>query len=149
IGLELWIAVTMAVVSAFTGYMEYNQMEDTLISYNQALANLESLKVWWEAQDKDKQEIPAVREKLVTKAEDVLNAELLRWIQAMESVLESEEGMGGGKDEEITDGTFTGPTDGPDSGVEEDLSEPRDLSPEDLAEISDELEEKFDLDEED
>lgn len=153
-GQEIWIAVTTAAVSAFTGYMEYNQMEDTLISYNQALANLETIQIWWRAQDKEKQNMPTTRDLVVAKTEDVLNAELLRWIQTMESVLETEVGGGGDKDlpevveEEITDGTYIGPTDGPDFGNSDDLEAPRDLSPEELADISDELEVRYDLEDE-
>ena len=169
IGLDIWIAVTSSLTAAFTSYMEYHQMEETLTSYNQALATLESIKFWWIALGEKKQQNPENLKKLIDKTEEILNAERLRWIQSMEAVLEDDDkieldGVGGGEDnkndsgssdkeeqpkEEITDGTFTAPTDGPDSADTEDMNEPRDLSPEDLAEISDELEEKYDLNEED
>jgi hypothetical protein len=47
IGLELWVALTSTIVSVFTIYLQYNQIENILIKYNQALMQLNNIKTWW------------------------------------------------------------------------------------------------------
>ncbi len=140
IGEKPWIALTTAVVAALTSFLEYNQLENTVTSYNQSLADLEAIGIWWRALPNFKR-TPAAKEMLVRKTEEVLNAESLRWIRNMKDALKELDEqlpneLGGGtesiaKHVEITDGTYYGPTDTP---MRPNL-EPRDLTPEELAHI--------------
>ena len=73
---ELWVALTVALVSLFTAFLEYRQVQSTLIQYNQAVTNLENLQNWWitlPLDDKKKQENI---DKLVDTSETILNSEL-------------------------------------------------------------------------
>ena len=49
VGLELWVALTTALVAAFTTYLQYRQVEGTLTQYNQAATNLANVQTWWMA----------------------------------------------------------------------------------------------------
>jgi hypothetical protein len=87
VGYELWVALTVAVVALFTTFLEYRQIQNTLIQYNQAVTNLENLQNWWIAlpmDDKKKQENV---DKLVDSAETILNSELTGWVQQMQSAM--------------------------------------------------------------
>jgi hypothetical protein len=85
--LELWVALTVAMVSLFTAFLEYRQVQSTLIQYNQAVTNLENLQNWWitlPLDDKKKQENI---DKLVDTSETILNSELTGWVQQMQSAM--------------------------------------------------------------
>jgi hypothetical protein len=85
---EVWIAVTTAIVGAITSYIEYNQYEKTLTSYNMAATDLESIHIWWRAlPDVDKYS-PEIYEKLVSHAESVMEDETQRWIHTIQDALE-------------------------------------------------------------
>ena len=87
IGFEVWIAVTVALAGAFVSFLALKQVEDTLVAYNQAAANLEGIRIWWHAlpdEDKAKQEN---KEKLVQNTEMVLQTELAGWVQEMRDAL--------------------------------------------------------------
>ncbi|MBN1219317.1 MAG: DUF4231 domain-containing protein [Anaerolineae bacterium] len=87
IGLEIWIAVTVAIAGALTALLELRQTETTLTIYNQAAADLESVRLWWYAlPDKQKAE-PRNFEKLVENTEDVLQSEHAGWVQEMRDAL--------------------------------------------------------------
>jgi SMODS and SLOG-associating 2TM effector domain 1 len=45
VGLELWIALTTALVGAFTTYLEAEQVENSLMLYNQAATDLSTIRV--------------------------------------------------------------------------------------------------------
>jgi hypothetical protein len=87
IGHEVWIAVTVALASAFASFLESKQVETTLVAYNQAATDLEGIRIWWHAlpeEDKAKQEN---KEKLVEYTETVLRTELAGWVQEMRDAL--------------------------------------------------------------
>ena len=87
LGWELWIALTTALVGAFMTVVQYKQIENSLIQYNQTAADLANLKLWWTAlsdEDKDKSENKI---KLVENTEKILEKELTGWIQTMEDAL--------------------------------------------------------------
>ena len=81
------MALTVALVSLFTAFLEYRQVQSTLIQYNQAVTNLENLQNWWitlPLDDKKKQENI---DKLVDTSETILNSELTGWVQQMQSAM--------------------------------------------------------------
>lgn len=88
-GLEIWIAATTAIVGAITTYLEYNQYENTLIGYNQAARDLESIRMWWRATPALEKEDHSTFERLVENTEKVLANEHGSWIQNMKDALEA------------------------------------------------------------
>ena len=87
LGWELWIALTTALVAAFMTVLQYKQIENSLIQYNQTATYLANVKLWWTAlsdEDKDKSENKI---KLVENTEKILGKELTGWIQTMEDAL--------------------------------------------------------------
>jgi SLOG in TRPM, prokaryote/SMODS and SLOG-associating 2TM effector domain 1/Protein of unknown function (DUF4231) len=87
IGLELWIAVTIALVGAFTTYLEAMQLENTLMLYNQAATDLAVIKAWWLALPPDEQFRQETIDRLVTRAERIMRAELTGWVQEMQDAM--------------------------------------------------------------
>jgi len=81
IGYEAWVAVTIAWASALASYLEFNQAERTLISYNRAAAGIEAVQIWWHAQPAAQRQ--ANYGKLVENTERVLHTELAGWVQEM------------------------------------------------------------------
>lgn len=103
LGLEIWVAVTVALGGALTSLLQLQADEQTLISYNQAATDLEGVRIWWHAlpeEDRNKQEN---KNKLVRYTEGVLQTELAGWVQQMMDALSDlyeEEGNGDGKETE-------------------------------------------------
>jgi hypothetical protein len=86
-GAELWIPVATAMVIAITSYLGFHQLEETLKKYNQAEANLSSLRAWWAALSPEQKKDAGNIEKLVTHTERVLATELSGWVQEMQNAL--------------------------------------------------------------
>ncbi len=87
LGLEVWIAATTSIVAAITSYIEYNQYEATLKSYNMSAMDLESIRIWWRALPANTKISQSIYDKLVSSAEGVMQAESQRWIQNMQDAL--------------------------------------------------------------
>jgi len=87
IGFELWIAVTTAVVGAVTTYLEYNQVENTLLHYNQAASDLETIRRWWVSLPADAKLKQANVDKLVDQAEGIMQTESTGWLQEMQDAM--------------------------------------------------------------
>jgi SMODS and SLOG-associating 2TM effector domain 1 len=87
IGLELWIAVTTALAGAFTAYLEAMQLETSLMLYNQAATDLAAIKTWWLALPPNEQFRQATVDRLVTRAEQIMQAELSGWVQEMQDAM--------------------------------------------------------------
>ena len=85
---EIWIAVTTAIVGAIASYIEYNQYEKMLTSYNMATTDLESIRIWWRALPEDEKQNQETYEKLVSHVEGVMEDEAQRWIYTIEDTLE-------------------------------------------------------------
>jgi hypothetical protein len=83
IGLELWVTLTTTFVSVFTIYLQYNQVENTLLKYNQALNGLTNIKVWWSSLGENERNDIKNRDKLVISTEQILMAEHQSWVQNM------------------------------------------------------------------
>jgi SLOG in TRPM, prokaryote/SMODS and SLOG-associating 2TM effector domain 1/Protein of unknown function (DUF4231) len=87
VGFELWIALTTAVVAAATTYLEYEQVESTLLHYNQAASGLETVREWWIALPVEAQVRQANVDRLVEHAEKVMQSEQTGWVQEMQDAL--------------------------------------------------------------
>jgi hypothetical protein len=87
IGLELWIAVTTALVGAFATYLEAMQLENSLMLYNQAATDLAAIKAWWLALPPDAQLLQENLDRLVARAERIMQAELTGWVQEMQDAM--------------------------------------------------------------
>jgi len=88
-GWPVWIALTTAVVAAFTTYLGYMQVENTLTKYNQAATDLENVKGWWNALSSSEQAMTKNIQLLVDHTEEVLQTELDGWVQQMKDALET------------------------------------------------------------
>lgn len=138
--LELWVPLTTVLVGAFSTYLGYQQVENTLMQYNQARTDLANLQVWWTALSDKEKAIPENFDTLVRKAEKIFQTERSGWVQQMEDALEdlSEQQLdkpSGGTSE--TGGEEEKP---PDS--EEDLSgQQPETTPEETPETDDEEQE--------
>lgn len=89
IGLELWVALTTSIVGIFTTYLEYLQVENTLMIYNQAISSLTDIKTWWSILPQEQKVIKENIQKLLDSAENIFQAEQNRWMQNMETALET------------------------------------------------------------
>ncbi|HSF49944.1 MAG TPA: DUF4231 domain-containing protein [Nitrososphaeraceae archaeon] len=81
LGLELWVALTSTIVSVFTIYLQYNQIENTLIKYNQALTQLNNIKAWWSILSEEQKKDPLNIDKLINATELTLVTEHQTWIK--------------------------------------------------------------------
>jgi len=87
IGLELWVALTATFVSVFTIYLQYNQIENTLIKYNQSLNGLNNIQVWWASLTDNERNDIKNRDKLVNATEQILMMEHQVWVQNMKQAV--------------------------------------------------------------
>lgn len=87
IKLELWVALTSSIVSVLAIYIQYNQIENLIIKYNQAATYLENIRIWWSSLNSEKQRRDENFEKLVTSAEEVMQAEHSTWQQNMRNAV--------------------------------------------------------------
>jgi hypothetical protein len=90
VGLEIWIAVTIALMGALTTFLEFKRVETTLTAYNQAATDLDSIRTWWRAlpdEDKKGEKKQENFEKLVKNTEAVIQSEHAGWVQEMRDAL--------------------------------------------------------------
>jgi SLOG in TRPM, prokaryote/SMODS and SLOG-associating 2TM effector domain 1/Protein of unknown function (DUF4231) len=84
---DLWIALTTALVTACTTYLGYQQIENTLMKYNQAATDLANVQGWWMALSLDERANQQNVDKLVEHTEKILASELTGWVQEMHDAL--------------------------------------------------------------
>jgi hypothetical protein len=87
INLDLWIAVTTALATALTTYLSYQQVENTLMIYNQSATDLANVRAWWLALTAEQQAIQANIDKLVGHTEQITKKEHAGWVQDMQDAL--------------------------------------------------------------
>jgi hypothetical protein len=87
IEMQLWIAVTIAISTAITSFLEYRQVENTLIKYNQVATDLYNTKAWWSALSPAERSDPKNKNILVENTENILHIELAGWVKQMEDTL--------------------------------------------------------------
>ena len=84
---EIWVAVSSSMAAAFTSFLEFNRVESTLISCNQAASDLYNIRAWWRALPAESQAHAANVEALVMNVESVIQAENAGWVQEMRDAL--------------------------------------------------------------
>ena len=86
-GLELWIALTSALVAGLGSYLEYQQIENTLLKYNKASSELADVRSWWTALSAAEQERQENIDTLIGMTERTLHSEFSGWAQEMQDTL--------------------------------------------------------------
>lgn len=89
LGLELWIALTGALVTALGTYLEYQQIEATLLTHNQAASELANVRSWWIALSAAEQEEQSNIDMLVQQTERILYSEFSGWMQDMQDAFDA------------------------------------------------------------
>ena len=87
IGQEVLVAITTAVAGAYTTYREAWQLETTIVLYNQAAANLASIRGWWSALSPAAQGRQQALDRLVESTERIVRAEQAGWVQEMQDAM--------------------------------------------------------------
>ncbi len=87
IGFELWIALTTALVTAFTTFLEYQKTEEKLMRYNQTATDLANIERWWVALSPEEQADPGNINKLVGQTETSIHQEHAAWVQDMQDAM--------------------------------------------------------------
>ncbi|MBF9222686.1 DUF4231 domain-containing protein [Hymenobacter ruricola] len=87
IGMQIWIALTTAVVAGIGTYLGYRQVGTNLGKYNLAATNLANVRAWWLALPPEDRSTAASADTLVEKTEQVLQIDLEGWVQHMQNAL--------------------------------------------------------------
>jgi len=97
---DVWVALTIAIAALLATRLEMDQVESTIIQYNQALTGLKNVSSWWKALSKWEKERSANIDLLVDQTETTLAGELAGWVQQMQSALDklTEKEQAQGKD---------------------------------------------------
>ena len=88
INFEVWVALTTALATAFTNKLEIDQVENSLVQYNIALANLRNVQSWWKGLTPWEKSRPKNLDLLVDRTERALERETAGWVQQMQSTLD-------------------------------------------------------------
>jgi hypothetical protein len=67
--------------------MEYKQLENLLMRYNQATTDLENVRAWWIALTPTAQSSQKNIDSLVHYTESILKTEIVGWVREMQDVL--------------------------------------------------------------
>ncbi|MEL6822098.1 MAG: SLATT domain-containing protein, partial [Calditrichota bacterium] len=86
-GLEIWIAVTTAIAVAIGTKLQFDQVEESLMIYNQAGTDLENVIEWWEALSPLQRKQRRYFNKMVETTEQILEGETKGWSQNMTDAL--------------------------------------------------------------
>jgi hypothetical protein len=86
--LDVWVALATATVSALATKLQTDQVENSLVQYNQALAALRAIELWWTALSNWEKSRQKNIDLLVDQTERTLEAEMAGWVQQMQSALE-------------------------------------------------------------
>ena len=87
VNLQIWVAVSGALSAALISTLEFQRIETTLVSCNQAANDLYSIRAWWRALSPDSQLNHQNLERLVSLTENVIQAENAGWVQEMRDAL--------------------------------------------------------------
>jgi TRPM family ion channel/conflict system pore-forming effector with SLATT domain/uncharacterized protein DUF4231 len=85
---QISIALTTTLVATFVSFLEYKQIENTLIKYNQTRIELENIKSWWDSLTNSERAKKEKKDELVQRTEDVLRTELSGWIRQMQVTID-------------------------------------------------------------
>jgi hypothetical protein len=87
VGLEVWIALATVLAVACATYLDYQQVERTVLLFNQAETELANVEGWWNALPPEEQAQARNIDRLVNETESVLAAENASWVQQMKNAL--------------------------------------------------------------
>ncbi|HEX4750322.1 MAG TPA: DUF4231 domain-containing protein [Bryobacteraceae bacterium] len=85
---DVWVAVATAVVTALATKLQTDQVENTLVQYNQALTALRNIQSWWQGLSNWERSRRRNIDVLVDQTERTLESETAGWVQQMQSALE-------------------------------------------------------------
>lgn len=85
---DVWVALTTAVAATLTTRLETDQVENTLVQYNQALIGLRNIESWWKALSQWEKGRRRNIDLLVEQTETTLEGELAGWVQQMQTALD-------------------------------------------------------------
>ncbi|WP_263351948.1 DUF4231 domain-containing protein [Acidicapsa acidisoli] len=88
IKLDLWVAFTTALATAFASKLELDQVETSLVQYNAALMSLRNIESWWKGLSPWERTRQKNIDLLVDQTETTLEHETAGWVQKMQSTLE-------------------------------------------------------------
>lgn len=83
-----WVALTTALATAFAAKLEIDQVQNSLVQYNQALSGLRDLRVWWRSLSEWDKAAAKNVDFLVATCEHIIEGEQAGWVQQMQSALE-------------------------------------------------------------
>lgn len=86
--LDVWVALATAAVTALATKLQADQVENSLVQYNQALTSLRNVECWWKALSRWEKGRRKNIDVLVDQAEKALELETAGWVQQMQSALE-------------------------------------------------------------
>jgi hypothetical protein len=87
-GLQLWIALTTALAGMFAAFLEYRQVENTVIKYNQTATELSNIEAWWHSFTLREKVDTKNIDRLVEQTEDALSTELTGWVKQMQDTID-------------------------------------------------------------
>lgn len=85
---DVWVALTTALAATLTTRLEMDQVENTLVQYNQALTGLRNIASWWKALSQWEKGRRRNVDLLVEQTEKTLEGELAGWVQQMQTALD-------------------------------------------------------------
>ena len=85
---DVWVALTTSLATALTTKLESEQVENSLVQYNQALTALLNIKTWWNALSQWEKGRRKNIDLLVEQTEQTMEFELSGWVQQMQSALD-------------------------------------------------------------
>jgi hypothetical protein len=92
------VAITTAMVSAFTNYLEFKRVEISLVGYNQAADTLYDIRAWWYSLSDAERSAPESFHKMVISCEETIHSENSSWLQDMQDRLAQLYGTGEDED---------------------------------------------------
>lgn len=87
IGIQIWVAVTTALVGVFGTMIEAWQIETSVTLYNQASTDLTAIRAWWNALPPSEQVKQSNIDRLVDRSERIMRAEHAGWVQEMQDAM--------------------------------------------------------------
>lgn len=88
IRLEVWVALTTALATAFVNRLEIDQVENSLVQYNMTLTNLCNIQSWWKGLTSWEKTRRKNIDLLVDQSEKALERATAGWVQQMQSTLD-------------------------------------------------------------
>ena len=85
---SVWVALPTAVAAALTTKLQAEQVENSLTQYNQTLASLRNIEIWWKALTPWEKSRQTNIDLLVDETEKTLEAETAGWVQKMQTTLD-------------------------------------------------------------